>query len=54
MSVSLDWCSLATGMHVGCICVKQGVPKNAPRLCARHVAVALHIFAFVERKKTLP
>ena len=53
MSVSFDWWSLATGMHVGWICVKHGFPKNAPLLCARHVAVALHIFAFVDRKNTL-
>ena len=30
--------------------MKQGLAKPAPRRCARHVAVTLHPFAFVERK----
>ena len=49
MSVSFDWYSSDGGMHVGWICVKQGLPKRAPRLWARHAAVALEYLAFVER-----
>jgi hypothetical protein len=54
ISVSLDWYSPETGMHVGWIWVKHGLPNSAPRLCARQIAVAFDPFAFVERKKTLP
>ena len=50
ISVSFDWYSPDCGMHVGWIWVKQGLAKSAPRRCARHAAVTLHAFAFVERK----
>jgi len=40
MSVSFDWYSPVTGMHVGWICVKQGFAKAAPFLNARQIAVA--------------
>jgi hypothetical protein len=49
MSVSLDWYSSDGGMHVGWIWVKQGLANSAPRLCARHAAVALECLALVER-----
>src|SRR5215210_7212854 len=49
MSVSLDWYSPLTGMHVGWICVKHGFAKYAPRLYARQMAVAFDPFAFVDR-----
>jgi hypothetical protein len=32
ISVSFDWCSPLTGMHVGWICVKQGF-ANTRRAC---------------------
>ena len=32
ISVSFDWYSPHTGMHVGWICVKQGLAKSAPFL----------------------
>ena len=54
MSVSFDWKSSRAGMHVGWICVKQGLANSAPRRWARQVAVALESLALVERKKTLP
>ena len=54
ISVSFDWKSSLAGMHVGWICVKHGLAKSAPRLCARQIAVTLRAFALVERKKTLP
>ena len=38
-----------TGMQVGWICVKQGLAKNAPRLCARHAAVTFEFTALVDR-----
>ncbi len=36
-------------MQVGWIWVKQGLANNAPRLCARQMAVALQPLALVER-----
>ena len=42
ISVSFDWKSSLVGMQVGWIWVKQGLAKNAPVRCARHIAVALH------------
>ena len=41
-------------MHVGWICVKHGLAKNAPRLYARQIAVALEFTALVDRKYALP
>ena len=54
MSVSFDWKSSLAGMHVGWICVKQGLANSAPRRWARHVADAFEYLALVERKNTLP
>ena len=45
ISVSLDWYSPVTGMHVGWICVKQGLANAAPFLYARQIAVPLQPFA---------
>ena len=53
MSVSLLWNPSDCGMQVGWICVKQGLANAAPCRCARQIAVALELRAFVERKKTL-
>ena len=49
ISVSLDWNSSEAGMHVGWICVKQGLANSAPLRCARQIAVALHAIALVDR-----
>jgi hypothetical protein len=49
MSVSFDWNSSLAGMHVGWICVKQGLANSAPLRCARQMAVALEYLALVDR-----
>ncbi len=49
ISVSFDWWSPLTGMQVGWICVKHGLAKSAPRLCARHAAVTFEFTALVDR-----
>ena len=54
ISVSFDWWAPLTGMQVGWICVKHGLANNAPRRCARQIAVALQPLAFVDRWKALP
>jgi hypothetical protein len=42
--VSFDWKSSLAGMQVGWIWVKQGFAKNAPRRCARQIAVVFEPF----------
>ena len=49
ISVSLDWWSPDTGMHVGWICVKHGLANSAPRLWQRQAAVTLQLTALVDR-----
>src|SRR5688572_10159800 len=48
MSVSFDWWSPLTGMHVGWIWVKHGFAIAAPRLYARQIAVTFEPFASVD------